>query len=164
MGEGQELMLLPMEVPVEPVREILELIGPIPAGLVADAGEAREPVLNVLVLALEFIDQALRSRVILERVVEAVLFGFHVSPEGAIQLVAEPLAAAHAPAVEAAENGRAEISDVGVVVCDELAKIHGGGLRARARTNGQHKEAGPGWGGPALRLLRSGCESGPATL
>src|SRR3954471_16215764 len=136
MGEGQELMLLPMEVPVEPVREILELIGPIPAGLVADAGEAREPVLNVLVLVLEFIDQALRSRVILERVVEAVLFGFHVSPEGAIKLAEEPLAAAHDPAGEATEHGRAEICDVGVIVRDELAKIHGGEMIGSAAKDG----------------------------
>ena len=98
----------------------------IPAGLVAGPGKSGKPLLDVRVLALEVIDQALRSRVVLERVVEAVLFGVHVTPEGAIKLVEEPVAAPHDPAVEAAENGGAEIGDVGVVVGDELAKIHGG--------------------------------------
>ena len=74
-------------MPVEQVREALELSGPIPAGLVAGPGEPDELLLDVVVLVLEFIDQALRSLVVLERVVEAVLFGFHVTPESAIELV-----------------------------------------------------------------------------
>jgi hypothetical protein len=124
-GSWQELMLLAVEVLLNQGSKVMEVPGPVLTALVAGTGKFAEAPLDFLMLAFQLGDKAPGTVAIFKRFIETSLLCLHVPPKLNIELIEQPITAPRATACHGAGNVAAEFRDVGVVVRDQVPKIHG---------------------------------------